>query len=181
MQLPTFKYHPRPLETGSIAASDTVCVCCGENRGFIYRGPVYAVEELGEQLCPWCIASGAAHQKFDACFMDEAGIGDYGRWEPVPRPVVEEVAFRTPGFSGWQQERWWTHCNDAAEFLGAVGYSEAAALGPDLLAALAADMGMEDDTRRDHFVRSLRIDGSPVGFAFRCLHCGKLGGYTDAH
>ncbi|MGF6226224.1 uncharacterized protein CbrC (UPF0167 family) [Inquilinus ginsengisoli] len=181
MQLPTFKYHPRPLETGSIVASEAVCVCCGESQGFIYRGPVYAVEDLDDRLCPWCIASGAAHEKFNASFTDEAGIGDYGRWEPVPRSVVEEVALRTPGFSGWQQERWWTHCNDAAEFLGAVGYTEAASLGPDMLAALAADTGMEDETRRDQFVRSLRIDGSPVGFAFRCLHCGKLGGYTDAH
>jgi uncharacterized protein CbrC (UPF0167 family) len=36
----------------------------------------------------------------------------------VPADVVEEVAHRTPGFSTLQQARWWTHCGDAAAFLG---------------------------------------------------------------
>jgi len=34
--------------------------------------------------------------------------------------VVEEVAYRTPGFSGWQQERWWTHCREWRNCCGAM-------------------------------------------------------------
>lgn len=33
--LPHFRYHPDPLATGAIEASDTPCVCCGIRQGFI--------------------------------------------------------------------------------------------------------------------------------------------------
>jgi uncharacterized protein CbrC (UPF0167 family) len=116
-ELPVFKYHPSPLSTGSIESSDAVCACCGTARGFIYHGPVYAVEEI-TKVCPWCIVDGSAHEKWDAEFVDSAGVGGYGKWCEVPIEVIEEVAYRTPGLSAIQQERWWTHCGDAAEFLG---------------------------------------------------------------
>jgi uncharacterized protein CbrC (UPF0167 family) len=37
----------------------------------------------------------------------------------VPREVLEQIARRTPGFSGWQQEHWLYHCGDGAAFEGA--------------------------------------------------------------
>lgn len=117
--LPKFKYHPDPIATGSVKASDRTCRSCGRSRGFIYVGPAYAVEDLEEDICPWCIADGSAHEKFDAEFVDRAAVGGYKRgWDKVPQSVVEEVAFRTPGFTGIQQEQWYTHCGDAAEFVG---------------------------------------------------------------
>jgi uncharacterized protein len=115
--LPTFRYHPDPIATGSIVESEYDCVCCGQRRGYIYTGPVYAIEEHVEDICPWCIASGDAHAKLDADFTDTVAIGG-GAWDEVPAAVIEEIAFRTPGFAGWQQERWWTHCGDGAEFIG---------------------------------------------------------------
>ena len=60
MVLPTFKYHPDPVATGNVVQSDTECVCCGKARGFIYAGPVYAIEEYDHCICPWCIADGSA-------------------------------------------------------------------------------------------------------------------------
>ena len=36
-----------------------------------------------------------------------------------------------------------------------------------------------DAAERESYLRSLDHDGSPTGYAFRCLHCGKLGGYSD--
>ena len=117
-ELPRFRYHPNPIGTGSIVRQDVKCKCCGENRPYVYVGPVYAKEELDSCICPWCIADGSAHDKFNCEFVDSAGIGGYGAWDRVSIDVVKEVAFRTPGFSSYQQERWWTHCGDAAEFLG---------------------------------------------------------------
>ncbi len=38
--------------------------------------------------------------------------------------VIDEVSGRTPGFSGWQQERWLVHCGDACAFLGPAGRTE---------------------------------------------------------
>ena len=69
-RLPTFRYHPEPLTSGSIVSSDLTCQCCGRARGYIYTGPVYAEEELNEALCPWCIADGSAAGRFQANFVD---------------------------------------------------------------------------------------------------------------
>lgn len=103
MELPQFKYHPDPIATGSVVRSETTRVCCREARGYIYAGPAYAEEEYEECICPWCIADGSAHQKLDVSFSDEVGVGGGGSWSAVSEDVVAEVAYRTPGFNGWQQ------------------------------------------------------------------------------
>jgi uncharacterized protein len=102
LKVPKFKYHPDPIATGSIGHSDAECRCCGQSRGLIYLGGVYAIEELTDCICPWCIADGSAHAKFDAEFSDATGVGDYVKPSPVSPAIVEEVASRTPGFTGWQ-------------------------------------------------------------------------------
>lgn len=96
--LPTFKYHLDPVATGNVVKSETECACCGKARGFIYTGPVYAVEEYDQCICPWCIADGSAHEKLAASFTDDAGIGGGGMWDEVSEEVIEEVAYRTPRF-----------------------------------------------------------------------------------
>ncbi|MGI9318781.1 MAG: CbrC family protein [bacterium] len=181
MYLPKFKYHPDPLGTGSIIESEVTCECCKVSRGYIYTGPVYAEEELADCICPWCIADGSAHEVFDAEFADLDGVGDYGSWESVPQVVAEEVAFRTPGFSGWQQERWWTHCGDAAEFLGPVGSTEAEKMGIEFLKTIRNDAGMEEDPFWKDYLAALHVKNGPTAYAFRCRHCGKIGGYSDCH
>ena len=117
-ELPAFRYHPDPLATGSIAASDAECEACGQRRGYVYNGPVFAVDEI-ETLCPWCIADGSANETFDADFTDVEPLPD-----GIPMEVVEEICCRTPGFHGWQQERWLFHCNDGAEYLGRAGWAQ---------------------------------------------------------
>ncbi len=78
MALPTFRYHPDPVAPGPLVKSDTECACCGKVRGFISTGPVYALEEFGQRICPWCIADGSAHETLDASFTDEVGMGGGG-------------------------------------------------------------------------------------------------------
>ena len=99
--LPAFRYHPDPLASGSVVASEATCRCCGHARGHVYVGPVYAEEELSEALCPWCIADGAAAEKFDAEFVDVACFPD-----ALPDDAAEEIARRTPGYATWQGEAW---------------------------------------------------------------------------
>jgi hypothetical protein len=178
MPLPQFKYHPDPLATGSVAPSDVVCACCGRSRGYVYTGPVYAEEELVDCICPWCISDGTAHEKFGASFTDESGIGGYGDWCKVPDEVMEEVAYRTPGFSGWQQEQWWTHCNDAAQFTGRCGQKELEALGSKAIEAIRGNAGLEGKEWQT-LLSALDKDGSPTAYLFRCTRCGSLGGYQD--
>jgi hypothetical protein len=178
--LPRFRYHPDPLRTGSVVPSDVTCVVCGRARGSIYTGPVYAEEDLDDSICPWCIADGSAHLKFEAEFTDTAGVGGYGQWSPAPAHVCEEVAFRTPGFAGWQQERWFTCCDDAAAFLGPAGLTELAALDAGALGAIEQDSGLSGQQWEDYRTR-LHRDRGPTAYVFRCLHCGRLGGYSDWH
>lgn len=176
--LPDFTYHPDPILSEVIETSDKVCVCCDQARGYIYTGPVHANEEMNDQLCPWCIADGSAHKKFAARFTDEAGIGDYGAWDPVSQEVIAIVAYRTPGFIGWQQERWWTHCADAAIFMGVVGYEELQNYGEQAVAAIAEEIGFFGEELED-YVKALSKNGSPTAYLFKCRHCGKYGGYSD--
>jgi hypothetical protein len=179
MDLPTFKYHPDPVGTRNVKASDTSCVCCGQVRGWVYVGPVYAKGSFEDCICPWCVADGSAHERFDAEFTDSAGVGGGGLWDSVPDSVVEEVAFRTPGFYGWQQEQWWTHCNVAARFLGRAGRRELEALGPEAVAAIQASTGLTDGPEWSEFLAGLEKDGSPTAYVFECSACGALGGYQD--
>ena len=176
--LPKFKYHPDPIVTGSIKESQNECLCCGHGRGYIYSGPVYAVEELEESICPWCIADGSANAKFGASFTDESGVGGYGDWDSVPADVIATVAYRTPGFNGWQQEQWWTHCGDAAAFIGRAGFKELRAHGDTAVEAIRQNTGLEGG-HWDSFLHALSKDGSPTAYLFECIHCGSVGGYQD--
>ncbi|WP_330305041.1 MULTISPECIES: CbrC family protein [unclassified Streptomyces] len=161
--LPYFPYHPDPLATGSLVPSRTRCACCGQPRGYVYAGPVYAVAGLSHALCPWCLADGSAAARYEAQFTEVDGR--------VPADVVRTVEQRTPGFGGWQQERWLTHCEDAAVFLGRAGIRELTP-HPDALEALAADFGEE-------FLSVLDADGQPTAYLFRCRHCARHLAYAD--
>lgn len=164
MHLPTFKYHPDPIATGSVETSDAQCLCCGRNRGFIYVGPVYAQEELDQKICPWCIADGTAARKYDATYTDEEGIGTYGDGRPVPQNVIQEVARNTPGFSGWQQEQWWSHCGDAGAFLGAAGHKELKTFGTEAITSIRESTGLPPGQAWEDFFRALDKDGSPTAY-----------------
>ncbi|MCE9561386.1 MAG: CbrC family protein [Planctomycetes bacterium] len=179
MKLPRFKYHPDPLATGSVVASATRCACCGRSRGYVYTGPAYAVESYDDCICPWCIADGSAHEKLDVTFTCEGDIGCGGLWDAVPPAVVEEIAFRTPGFQGWEQSRWWTHCGDAAMFVGRGGRAELDGFDAEGLAVVRESVGLPDGPDWEEFLDTLTMDGSPRAYAFRCRKCGRLGGYAD--
>ena len=71
-QLPKFKYHPDPLDTGAFEEVDPpqVCECCGEAASVRYRAPFFAEANV-KCLCPMCIANGTAAEKFDGEFQDE--------------------------------------------------------------------------------------------------------------
>ena len=178
-KLPTFRYHPDPIKSGSVLVSDDTCINCEQARGYMYAGPVYAEGEYEGKICPWCIADGSAHAKFSVSFTDESAIGGYGAWDSAPTDVVAEVAYRTPGFNGWQQEQWWTHCGDAAECLGPKGRRELELVGTDAIEAIRQNSGLEG-SEWDCFYRALSKNSSPTAYLFRCRHCGTIGGYADS-
>lgn len=175
---PRFLYHPDPIGSGVIIPSTSVCACCQQARGFVYEGPVYADVELFGRLCPWCIHKGLAYTTFNASFTDEAAIGGYSQWAPVAQEVIETIAYRTPCFIGWQQERWWTHCRDGAVFIEAVGISELQRYGAQALNAISEETGLFGDELRI-YLSALNKKGSPTAYLFQCRRCGMYGGYSD--
>lgn len=165
-----FKYHPDPLGTGAFQNDDTVvCDCCGEQTDVYYTNPFYSVEEV-EYLCPECIASGAAAEKFDGEFQDGECLDEVS--DPAK---LDELIHRTPGYCGWQQEYWIAHCDDYCAFLGYPTWEE---LENDGLAAEIEETYRDDicmvdfEDAKEH----LKIES---GYLFRCLHCGKHFIYID--
>ena len=160
--------------------SDSTCMGCERKRGWIYLGPTFCEAELDERLCPWCIADGTAHTKFGAEFVGSPAVGGYGDWITPPRHVIEKICYRTPCFIGWQQERWFTHCDDGAIFLGLAGKSELGALDPAANNAIKLDSGYTQEQWEDYYSQ-MDINGGPTSYLFRCQHCGAWGGYSDFH
>ncbi|MEU1390798.1 MULTISPECIES: CbrC family protein [unclassified Nonomuraea] len=173
--LPDFAYHPDPLNTGSVTASDAACVCCERQRGYVYTGPVYCVESLAGEPCPWCIADGSLATRFDATLVDVYDVPG-----GVPAEVIEVIGRRTPGFSTWQGNRWLFHCGDGAAFLGAVGASELVA-HPDAREMLRFEQstGGWSSGQVEEFLAALDKDGNPTGYLFRCRNCGIHMAYAD--
>lgn len=180
--LPTFKYHPDPIATGSVVAAPEYCICCDRSRGYVYAGPIYGDGDGTEIICPWCIADGSAHDILGVSFVDEAGISlddDDDTQSPVAPDMVDELAHRTPGFCAWQQEFWWTHCAAPAEYMGPAGKRELTALGLDAIAAIRASSATRNDRDWLELFDALSRDGSPTAYVFRCRTCAKFGGYHD--
>ena len=174
--MPVFRYHPNPIATGSVIASSAGCLACGQTRGFIYVGPVYAVEEVVDGLCPWCISDGTAASKFSAEFTDAAVGAPAG----VPASVIDELCRRTPGYSSWQQDQWLYHCGDGCAFLGAVGRADLDGY-PDALEMLCREhdgLGWEEGAV-DAYIDSVSATGSPTAYLFSCMHCGGHLAYSD--
>lgn len=172
--LPVFRYHPDPVASGSIRASAEKCACCDRDTGWIYTAGFYSAEEVSGRFCPWCIADGSAAARFAGEFCDSYGLAGVGE------DVLHEVTRRTPGFHAWQDPRWLVHCQDAAAFVGEVGYTELAA-HPEALDELRAEMrldGWHDEKQLEQFLAHL--GRTATAMLFRCTVCGTHLAYVDS-
>jgi uncharacterized protein len=176
MNLPLFRYHPDPIASRSVSPSDTKCRCCRQSRGFIYTGPVYAEKDLDDSLCPWCIADGSAHRKFDATFVDSEAF------DGIPESTIDEVSQRTPGFNSWQSEQWPVCCGDATAFVSPAGIQDIRRdhreLEGAVLSHIIYDMSISGGAAT-RLLQSLDRDKGPTAFLFRCLHCERHHVYVD--
>ncbi|MFD3585751.1 CbrC family protein [Streptomyces sp. NPDC058683] len=173
--LPESPYHPDPVATGVIMPSRTACTCCGQERGYVYKGPVYTADEPGGPLCPWCIADGSAAERIDAHFTAGTRLGD-----DVPLEVFAAADRHTPGFTAWQEPQWIFHCGDSTAFLAPAG-SAGLAAHPEALETVRQETngwGRPPD-QLDHFPGSLDKDGETTAYLFRYRVCTAHLAYTD--
>ena len=94
------------------------------------------------------------------------------------RILRDEICHQTPSFNSFQQERWFTHCDDAAVFFGPAGTKELQELDPAVAAAIREESGLVRD-ELDHYMTQLDKDHGPKAYVFRCRVCGAWGGYSD--
>ncbi len=169
MNLPYFKYHPDSIATGSVVASDNICRCCRRATGFIYTGPVYAIAELDQAICPWCIASGKAAEKFNARFADSYPLSQKG----IPRAIVEEVTLRTPGYESWQQEFWLSHCGDACEFHGDASLNDVRNASQETKEEWMKEYNLGEGEWNE-ITTGYIPKGHNAIYKFRCRHCNLI-------
>lgn len=167
--LPLFIYHPDPVATGSVEASETRCLCCGRERGYIYTAPVYAEEELDEQICPWCIADGSAARRFGATYTDDHPLIEAG----LPESIIEEVTQRTPGFHSWQAEEWKCCCNDACEYHGNACRDHLLALDGSALEQFLSATKWTPEQWTEFVSDVYAPGGSPAFYRFVCRGCNE--------
>ena len=89
--LPSFRYHPDPLDTGAFQESQegVVCDCCGKATSIYYTAPFFSVDDI-EYLCPECIVSGKAAQKYDGSFQDDYSVDDGVDDPAIPKLFLSE-------------------------------------------------------------------------------------------
>ena len=169
---PLFRYHPFPVYTGSIRPEVIVCPACGLPSDFCYEFTFAPPDDeggVGEErparTCPWCLHDGRAAAHFPG-----ASFNDPPEAPGVSRVAHDELAWRTPTYSPFQEKLWPVHHDDYCAFIGYVGWKE--------IAAYAGEM--RDDL--DALCRWTRWDaaelerwpngGSVQAYLFRCLTCG---------
>ncbi|MEH6459938.1 CbrC family protein [Chitinimonas sp. JJ19] len=168
IELPSFRYHPNPIDTGAVVESDGTCQCCGQDRGFMYTGSIYSTADL-DDICPWCIADGSASAKFDASFADDYPLIAAG----IQMHVVEEVACRTPGYVSWQQDSWLVHCGDACEYHGDASREDICNVSENTKAAWMAEYKLDDEDWHQ-ITDSYTPGGDPAIYKFVCRHCRQI-------
>ena len=177
-RLPSFRYHPDPVATGSVRAdADAPCLNCSRVRGYVYTGSVWTDKPfiLTDHLCPWCIADGSAARRFGATFNDTGAVD-------LPIGVREEIERRTPGYTAWQQEGWLACCGDGAAFFGPAGARELRERFPEAIAAIEGCLRDEYELSNAELravFETLDVRSEPTAYVFRCLHCAAYLGYVD--
>ena len=169
-----FKYHPNVWEQEVFSKEEgdllRICQCCGKETEY-FLSIVYTKEDV-DCICPECVASGKAAEKFDGQFIQDAESDKVD-----DKNKIDELFKRTPGYISWQGEYWLACCNDFCAYIGEVGTKELEKMG-------VADEVFKEYDAKDEYkdVRNYLVKGGALcGYLFKCLHCGKyhLGGDAD--
>ena len=164
MKLPIFKYNPYPIKLDVIIEKETICPVCEKKQNYVYEGSFFSEEEV-RGICPWCIADGSAAKKYNGEFQDVASCDEVDEEE-----YLNELIYRNPGYIGWQQEYWLSHCGDFCSIIDYVGWKEIKHLENELMDDISRickeyQMSIQD------FKNTLFNKGDFQGYLFQCNCC----------
>lgn len=168
-----FKYHPNVWDLNVFAESSEsdmkVCECCKKPTKY-YLQMMYSRENV-ECICPKCVASGEAAERFDGSFVQDAEVAKVSNEEKI-----KELFSRTPGYVSWQGEYWLACCDDFCAYIGDVGTTELEEMG------IADEVFEEYDARNEYEDARLYLvkEGTMAGYLFQCFHCKKYHLWVDA-
>lgn len=168
--LPQFKYCPDPLAANIFKTQEeaVTCDCCDKPTHIFYTNPFYSRANINA-LCPGCIKSGRAAEKYHGAFVDSGSISP-----DIAREKQDELCHRTPSYAGWQQEPWPDHCGDYCAFIGYTGWRELEEQG---LTDRIEWYGFHQPD--PEYLPYIEAHGSMAGYLFRCLHCDQHVLYVD--
>ncbi len=165
-KIPKFKYQPNIKNNEAVIFNRNICDCCGKNVE-AYIENMYCKENVN-CICLNCIDSGAASEKYDGTFIQDAEFIE-------DKDKRDELFKRTPGYISWQGEHWLTCCNDYCEFIGNVGIEELEEM------KLSDKVIFEYEQKSGNMVdkKVLSKNGTVAGYLFRCLHCKEYHLWVD--
>ena len=218
-----FRYIKEPIPRNVYFGKEVgICNICHEKKAGMDAG-VFSIRGNLGFVCTDCLSGGRLQKKTEKdqepMFQDrfEALVNEANPYQlavqlkkqnpnlsdkeakRIADERTEEVMYRTPSFSSWQEHSWPNHCGDYCELQGEVGQEELNHLTPDsqgrkLLANmlfwegdyprdLESDFGgmTTDDFWKylpDHAPRN-NTDPTSYLILFKCLECAKLMGVID--
>lgn len=175
--LPSFTYHPDPFFTGAFERTEAPCDACRRLAPVIYAGPVFGDLDHQPTLCPWCIASGLAHERFGATFIDVESLDTL-----IPQPIADLLVERTPFINTFQQGHWPACCADACTLVGPLSIAQFRErfreFEGSLLSHIIHDLGVSGRAALN-LLESLQRDQSPALILFACRSCDSKKFHID--
>ncbi len=171
----TFKYHPNVWNMDIFSQNAdgqlSICQCCRKSTKYFLES-MYCKENIN-CICPECVKSGKAAERFGGTFIQDAEVDKVKSTEKI-----DELMKRTPGYISWQGEHWLACCKDFCEYIGEVGIEDLKKMG----IAEQVISEYEKDNPNDYYEDCLEYLGNGImqGYLFRCLHCGKYRLWVDA-
>ena len=170
-----FKYHPnvwkQDIFSENKGDSLAVCQCCGRQTEYFLE-MMYTSEKVN-CICPECISTGEAADKFQGTYIQDAELDNVN-----DQVKIDELFKQTPGYISWQGEHWLAHCGDFCAYLGEVSIDDLKKMG--IAEQVVADY--ENDNPEDYYEDCTEYLGNGImsGYLFQCLHCGKYRLWVDA-
>jgi len=178
MIFPIFKYFNNPANSNSFEKFEGICSCCNQKQGWRYIGPYQCNESISD-LCPICIASGDAHNKYAIIFNK----GNNPEMSHLSDEIIAELVQRTPSYQARRFEpyetrifNWITHCDDACVYYGYASIDDLNSVRIEDRAGIfnAKKIAIQYwDWFLSEVPNGLLTDFSSEAHHFRCLHCNK--------